>query len=95
MSAGGFTEVPVNEEITNLVNNNLAALNSSTGANATSFTVVKAFSQVVAGTNYFLHLNSNNGQPFSAVIYVPLPHTNAPAQVTLGEAGHTEARNPN
>ena len=95
MSCGGFSPVEVTQEITNLVNSNLAALNSATGANATSFTVVKAFSQVVAGTNYFLHLNTNDGKPFSAVIFVPLPHTNAPDQVTLGEAGHTDARNPN
>lgn len=85
---GGSSECQITQEIVQLVNNNLAALNAKTGANATSFTVVKAKSQVVAGTNYHLHLNSNTGSPYTVTISVPLPHTNSPPQVTRGEAGH-------
>ena len=50
---------------------------------------------MVAGTNYFLHLTAGNGHKYSAVIYVPLPHTNAPAEVALAEPEHTEPRNQN
>lgn len=92
---GGFQETEVTQEIRDLVANNVAGINSKLGSNATSFTIVKAFSQIVAGTNYFLHLTSNDGQNYSVCVYVPLPHTNAPAEVTLAEAGHTDPRNPN
>lgn len=91
---GGFHETDVDQTVKDLVSHNIAGINGKVGANATSFTVNRAFSQVVAGTNYFLHLTSNDGKQYSVCIYVPLPHTNAPAQVTLGEQGHTQARNP-
>jgi len=85
---GGNSQCEITQEIVDLVNNNVSALNARTGANASSYTVVKAKSQVVAGRNYHLHLNSNTGAPFTATIFVPLPGSNDPVQVTRGEAGH-------
>lgn len=90
---GGMQEHAVDAGIKDLVSHNVAAINSKTHVNATSWTVNKAWTQVVAGTNYFLHLTSNDGKKASVVIYKPLG--NEAAQVTFGEANHTAARNPN
>lgn len=85
---GGLSDSAVTQEIVDVVNENTALLNQKIGSNATSFTVVKAKTQCVAGTNYFLHLNSNTGNPYTVTIYVPLPMANTPVQVTHAEAGH-------
>ena len=78
-----------------MVNNNAASLSAKLGLEGDHFTVNNVWTQVVAGTNYFLHLTAGNGHKYSAVIYVPLPHTNAPAEVALAEPEHTEPRNQN
>lgn len=91
---GGFSETEVTQEHKDLVNGNVANINAKLGANAENYTVDKAWTQVVAGTNYFFHLSSGD-QKSSVCIFVPLPHTNAPAEVALAENGHTQARNPN
>ncbi len=90
--AGGFSQVEVTVEVTDLVNHNLAHINSKTGSHATSYTIDAVHSQVVAGTNYFFHLTDNHGHKFSAIIHVPLPHTNAPASVEWAAQGHTEVK---
>lgn len=72
------------------MNHNLAGINAKLGAHYTSFTVDKVHSQVVAGTNYFFHLTANDGAKVSATIFVPLPHTNEPAQVTDAHQDHVE-----
>lgn len=94
-TAGGHHETAVTQDIKDLVNNNKAAINSKLGSHATSYTVNKVWSQVVAGTMYFLHLTDDKGEKVSASIYVPLPHTNAPAEVKKAEKGHNQAKNPN
>lgn len=76
---GGNQAQNITQEHRDLVNHNLAGLNAKTGAHATSFTVNKVATQVVAGTNYHFHLTSNDGKPYTATIHVPLPHTNSPA----------------
>ena len=91
---GGFSESEVSQEHIDLVQSNTQNISSTLGVNAASFTVNSAWVQVVAGTNYFFHLTADNGDKFSVVIFVPLPHTNAPAEVSLAEVGHTQARNP-
>ena len=94
MLAGGLSAGEVSQDVKDLVNHNTANINAKLGTHATSFTVNSVHSQVVAGTNYFLHLTSNDGHKYSVVIYVPLPHTGAPASVTFAENGHTQPRNP-
>lgn len=85
---GGLSDSQITPEIIDVANSNIALLNEKLGSNATSFTVVKAQTQCVAGTNYFLHLNSNTGEPYTVTIYVPLPMANTPVQVTRAENGH-------
>lgn len=91
---GGLSSTPVTQEHQDLVKANLASINSSSHANATSYHVDKAWVQVVAGTNYFFHVTDNNHKKWSVFVEVPLPHTNAPAKVTHVAAGHNAAKNP-
>ncbi len=91
---GGFSESEVTQEHRDLVHHNTEQISSKLGVNAAQFTINSVWTQVVAGTNYFFHLTADNGDKFSVVIFVPLPHTNAPAEVSLAENGHTPARNP-
>lgn len=87
--AGGYHKAgKVEQSHKDLVAHNLAAINSKLGAHATSFTVTEAWTQVVAGTNYFFNLKSNDNKEYWVKLYEPLPHTNSPVQVTEGKAGH-------
>ena len=56
-----------------------------------TWTIDTCHSQVVAGTNYFFHVTSSNGDKKSVRVFVPLPHTNAPAQVSGVFDGHQAA----
>lgn len=87
---GGYHSVEVTQEAKDLVAHNVAGINAKLGAHHTSFTVDNVSSQVVAGTNYFFHLTADNGAKVSATIYVPLPHTNSPAEVTDAHDDHVE-----
>jgi hypothetical protein len=55
----------------------LANINAKAGHDHhwTSVHVDKAWTQVVAGTNYFFHLTTNDHKKVSVCIFVPLPHT--------------------
>jgi hypothetical protein len=76
------------------VNGLTAAINAQSGTNHESYTVVAASTQVVAGTNYFYHLNGNPGNsPLTVTIYEPLPHTGEPAQVSQVSVGHNALQN--
>jgi hypothetical protein len=88
---GGHSAGEVTQEVKDLVNHNVAGINSKLGTSYTSFTVNHVETQVVAGTNYTVQLTSNDGHPVTARIYVPLPHTNAPAEVSAAVAGHVAA----
>lgn len=90
--AGGHSSHDVTAEHTALVNSHLADLNAKLGTHATSFTVNSVHTQVVAGTNYFFHLTSNDGHKYSASFYEPLPHTGNPITLSWAEADHTQAR---
>lgn len=90
---GGWSQHAVDATVQDLVSGHKAAINAQTHVNAANWKIDKAWSQVVAGTNYFVHLTSNDGKHASASFYVPLPHTNAPAELKFAEAGHTGARN--
>jgi len=82
---GGLQEIDVTAEHQEIVKVHLAAINSKGHTHHTSFHVDKAWSQVVAGTNYFFHLTSNDHHKYSVFIHLPLPHTNQPPQVLLFE----------
>ncbi len=93
---GGFThQEEITQEQKDLVASHLAQINAKHNSHATSFHVDAVFTQVVAGTNYFFHLTANDGSKLSVSVFVPLPHTNAPSELNIVEAGHTEARNHN
>jgi hypothetical protein len=50
------------EEHQDMVKNLRAEINTKLGIEVASFTVVKAWVQVVAGTKYFFHLKSDDGK---------------------------------
>ena len=91
---GGLAGRAVTQEDIDLVNQNLAGINTKLGTSHTAFKVDSAHTQVVAGTNYFYHLTSEDHKKYSVVIFVPLPFTGNPPQVTLAEPDHTQPRNP-
>lgn len=72
---GGYSTSESNADVEALVKNNTAAINAKLGKHYESFKIDKVHTQVVAGTNYFLHLTSNDGHKVSVTIFVPLPHT--------------------
>ena len=47
--------------------------------------------QVVAGTNYLFAVTSNDGDKKTVKVFVPLPYTNAPAEVSEIHDGHQGA----
>ena len=68
-----------------------AAANAKGNCNATSWKVVKVWSQVVAGTNWWFHVEDNNGQKWSVCVFEPLPHTGNPAEISSVHNGHVDA----
>ena len=71
-----------------LVNSCAASINAKCGHAHEGLKIVKASSQVVAGTNKFYHLEDNQSAKLTVTIHVPLPHTNAPAEVQQVSEGH-------
>ena len=94
MLAGGLAVGVVDQHHKDLVKHHTNDINAKLGTHATSFTVDSVHTQVVAGTNYFFHITSNDGHKYSVFIHVPLPHTGAPSSLSFAEHGHTQARNP-
>ena len=62
--------------------------NWATGKN---WTLNSVETQVVAGTNYWFHVTSDQGEKRSVKVFVPLPHTNEKAYVTQECEGHRPA----
>ena len=86
---GAPQDSEISQEDRDLVNNCKAQINAKCGGNYESFDIVKAKSQVVAGTNKFYHLNANPGnKALTAQIFVPLPHTNEAPSVSQCSEGH-------
>jgi cystatin-A/B len=88
---GGHTDNEVSQKVKDLVNGNIAGINSALGKNYTSFHVDKVWTQVVAGTNYTVHLTANDNSKVTVRLYEPLPHTNQPVQVSKAVDGHVDA----
>lgn len=91
MLCGGHQGGEVTQEVKDLVNNNLAAINSKLGTHHTSFTVDSVESQVVAGTNYTVKLTSNDDHKYTVRIFVPLPHTGNAPEISAFAQGHVAA----
>ena len=86
---GAPQDSEITQEDRDLVNNNKAKINSCCNGNYESFEIVKASSQVVAGTNKFYHLKAQPGdKQLTCQIYCPLPHTNEAPEVKFCEEGH-------
>lgn len=88
---GGHSNTDVSKEVQDIFTANLAGINSKLSKHWTSVHVDKVWSQVVAGTNYTAHITGNDGGKATVRIFVPLPHTNAPAQVSAAVDGHVDA----
>lgn len=77
--AGGYHSVGVSKHHQDLIAKTTGQINQAVGGHATSYTINKVWSQVVAGTNYHFNLTSNDNHKYTVTIYEPLPHTNSPA----------------
>ena len=84
---GGFQQEEVTEEHNDLVNSNLAPINSILGVNVEQWKVDSVYNQFVGGTNYFFYLSDNSGNKYSVCIYVT-PQNNVPPAVMKGYQGH-------
>lgn len=82
---GGYSPVENLDAVTTLVSQQAAAINGKLGSNGETFTVNAAQSQVVAGTNYWIHLTSSSGQQSTIRITVGL---DGAATVTDSQVGH-------
>ena len=68
---------------------NCSKINQKGGYNASFWQINKVQSQVVAGVNYFFQLTADNLTDMCTVkIFVPLPHTGNPSEVTQLSQGH-------
>lgn len=86
---GAAQTVDITQEDKDLVNSCKAGINAKCGHEHESFEILKASSQVVAGTNKFYHLKAApQNEDLTVTIFVPLPHTNAPAEVSECSQGH-------
>ena len=92
---GGFQEVEITDDHKMILTGNLAGIASKLGLEGSpEFNLEKVFEQVVAGKFYWFHLTSD-GNPYSACIFQGLDGAFENNEISIGEAGHTEARNPN
>jgi hypothetical protein len=74
---------------------NIPLINQHLGLDSVTYKVNSFESQVVAGTNYFLQLTSDDGKPCTVLLHIPLPFTKKPASISyakLGHHSHEEAR---
>ena len=89
---GGFHNGEVNEDtraVWNSVAPGLEANANWVGGQTWEINAVQ--SQVVAGTNYIFHVTSNDGHKKSVKVFVPLPYTGNPAEVSGVAEGHVES----
>ena len=91
--AGGFgASKAATEEIQELVNGLRTEIEGRVGASFTVFTAATYTSQVVAGTNYLVDVEVDEGKSLRVKIFRPLPHTNEGPKLT--EAGFVWRGNP-
>ncbi|VDH95985.1 cystatin-B-like [Mytilus edulis] len=82
MMCGGLGNiVDADDDVKVLVEQLTGAVNEKTGKNYGKLAALKYGTQVVAGTNYFVKVKSDDGSILHLRIYQPLPHTNQPAEL--------------
>lgn len=83
MMCGGFAaDKPVTPEIQQLLDNLKSQVQSHMNASFGTFKALSYQSQVVAGTNYRIKVEVDDGKTLEVVIFQPLPYTGNPAQLT-------------
>ncbi|CAJ0956509.1 unnamed protein product [Ranitomeya imitator] len=87
---GGFgSEKPANAEVQAACNKVKAQFLKQSGTNATKFVALVYKSQVVAGKNYLVKVDT--GDQFCHLkIFVPLPHTGEEPQLSGWQCGKTK-----
>ncbi|CAF0886844.1 unnamed protein product [Rotaria sp. Silwood1] len=80
---GGLQKSYNNELKTELVNLARQQLNSNTQLASKPIRVLEFYSQIVAGTNYWLIFIVGEEQKCKLTAYKPLPYTHKPIQVTF------------
>ncbi len=93
-SPTAFHDREINQKVRDLANHHLGAINHKKGTHYTSLTVNRAYSQVLAGTNWFLHVTTNDGTKLSVTIhkYFHMAHK-SPKVVDVHE-GHKAPHSP-
>ena len=92
---GGFQEVEITDDHRMILTGNQAAICEKLGLEGTpELKIEKVQEQIVAGKFIWFHLSSE-GNPYSACVFQGLDGAFENLEVHIGEAGHTEARNPN
>ena len=88
---GGFQDKGISEEARAAWASVVAGLDANANWTAGQTWEINAVqTQVVAGTNYFYHVTSNGGHKKSVKVFVPLPHTGSPAEVSGVADGHVD-----
>ena len=80
---GGFAaDKPVTPEIQQLLDGLKTQIQSRLDASFSIFKALTYQSQVVAGTNYKIKVEVDDGKILEVVIFQPLPYTGNPAKLT-------------
>jgi hypothetical protein len=87
---GGYHKIGITEEVVNLVDNNVDAINKRLGTHYTSFTLSKVSSQTGAGTNYFVHVTSNDGHKASVTFFAPQASSKEPGHLIDAHVDHVD-----
>ncbi|KAK7494496.1 hypothetical protein BaRGS_00014149 [Batillaria attramentaria] len=89
MKCGGTSDVKdATEEIQKICDQIRSALEEKAGRAFSSYKAKSYKSQVVAGTNYFVKLDIDDGKEYiHARIFVPLPHTGGNPELHSHQAG--------
>mmetsp|Transcript_21987 Transcript_21987/g.21683 ORF Transcript_21987/g.21683 Transcript_21987/m.21683 type:complete len:96 (+) Transcript_21987:23-310(+) len=92
MMAGGFSNVkPGDQEAQDIANTVKSTVATRTGHPLNVFRVVQYATQVVAGMNYKLKVETDGGEHMHLRVYRPLPHTGEGPQLKDVERGKTLA----
>lgn len=81
MLAGGWGVVEVTPQHHQVLDVVKVHINTKLGAAHGNFEILEVRQQVVAGTNYFFKLKSDD-KIIEVKVFEPLPHTGNPAEVT-------------
>lgn len=90
MMPGGYSEPqPPNQQVRDALELIQDELELQEGKKFTTFEAVSFISQTVAGTNFLIKVQTDDGY-LHALVFRPLPHTQQPTQLMRYETGKTE-----